>query len=71
MSSSRAASLRSALAERVVIADGAMGSMLQGVDLTLEDFAANFDDIEVPEGRLSEADMSRAVDGFMNAFDTQ
>jgi 5-methyltetrahydrofolate--homocysteine methyltransferase len=38
MSSSRAASLRKALAERVVISDGAMGSMLQGVDLTLEDF---------------------------------
>ncbi|HEX4789296.1 MAG TPA: methionine synthase [Actinospica sp.] len=38
MSSSRAASLRKALTERVVIADGAMGSMLQGVDLTLEDF---------------------------------
>src|ERR1700731_2839141 len=38
MSSSRAASLRSALAERVVIADGAMGSMLQGVDLSREDF---------------------------------
>ena len=38
MSSSRAASLRKALSERVVIADGAMGSMLQGVDLTLEDF---------------------------------
>jgi len=38
MSSSRAASLRQALSERVVIADGAMGSMLQGVDLTLEDF---------------------------------
>jgi 5-methyltetrahydrofolate--homocysteine methyltransferase len=38
MSSSRAASLRQALTERVVIADGAMGSMLQGVDLTLEDF---------------------------------
>ncbi|HET9169538.1 MAG TPA: methionine synthase [Actinospica sp.] len=38
MSSSRAASLRQALTERAVIADGAMGSMLQGVDLTLEDF---------------------------------
>src|ERR1700748_758338 len=31
-------SLRAALAERVVIADGAMGSMLQGCPLTLEDF---------------------------------
>jgi len=31
-------SLRAALAERVVIADGAMGSMLQGAAVTLEDF---------------------------------
>ncbi|HEU5418045.1 MAG TPA: methionine synthase [Streptosporangiaceae bacterium] len=31
-------SLRAALAERVVIADGAMGSMLQGCPVTLEDF---------------------------------
>lgn len=30
--------LRSTLSERVVIADGAMGTMLQEVDLTLEDF---------------------------------
>jgi 5-methyltetrahydrofolate--homocysteine methyltransferase len=33
-----AAALRSALAERVVVADGAMGTMLQGFDLTLDDF---------------------------------
>ena len=32
-------SLRAALAERLVIADGAMGSMLQGCPTTLEDFA--------------------------------
>jgi 5-methyltetrahydrofolate--homocysteine methyltransferase len=31
-------SLRAALSERVVIADGAMGSMLQGIPLTLDDF---------------------------------
>jgi 5-methyltetrahydrofolate--homocysteine methyltransferase len=31
-------SLRQALAHRVVIADGAMGTMLQAADLTLEDF---------------------------------
>ncbi len=30
--------LRATLSERVVIADGAMGTMLQGYDLTLEDF---------------------------------
>jgi len=31
--------LMSALTERVVVADGAMGTMLQSVDLTLDDFA--------------------------------
>src|SRR5258707_8547561 len=33
--------LRKALAERVVIADGAMGSMLQGSAATLDDFAGH------------------------------
>ena len=33
--------LRTALAERVVIADGAMGSMLQGSPATLDDFAGH------------------------------
>jgi 5-methyltetrahydrofolate--homocysteine methyltransferase len=33
-----AASLRHALAERVVVADGAMGTMLQAQDPTLDDF---------------------------------
>ncbi|MFN8168807.1 MAG: methionine synthase [Candidatus Nanopelagicales bacterium] len=35
---SRAAALRHALATRVVVADGAMGTMLQAHDLTLDDF---------------------------------
>ena len=34
-----AAALRAALASRVVIADGAMGTMLQASDATLDDFA--------------------------------
>ena len=34
----RATALRAALATRVVVADGAMGTMLQGFDLSLEDF---------------------------------
>src|SRR3984957_14842922 len=34
----RSVALRGALAERIVIADGAMGTMLQAVDLTMEDF---------------------------------
>ncbi|MFF0475712.1 methionine synthase [Streptomyces sp. NPDC004284] len=37
-SRNRAASLREALASRVVVADGAMGTMLQAQDPTLEDF---------------------------------
>lgn len=37
-SSARAAALRQALATRVVVADGAMGTMLQAQDPTLEDF---------------------------------
>jgi 5-methyltetrahydrofolate--homocysteine methyltransferase len=34
----RAVALRGALAERVVIADGAMGTMLQASDVTPDDF---------------------------------
>jgi 5-methyltetrahydrofolate--homocysteine methyltransferase len=34
----RAGALRAALAERVVVADGAMGTMLQASDATIEDF---------------------------------
>ena len=34
-----ASSLLDALAERVVVADGAMGTMLQAADLSLDDFA--------------------------------
>ena len=37
-SRSRSAALREALATRVVVADGAMGTMLQAQDPTLEDF---------------------------------
>src|ERR1700722_843824 len=37
--SERAAALRAALAARVIIADGAMGTMLQASDATLDDFA--------------------------------
>ena len=36
--SSRSDLFRSALAERVLVADGAMGTMLQAADLTLDDF---------------------------------
>ncbi|MFH8572073.1 homocysteine S-methyltransferase family protein, partial [Streptomyces sp. NPDC017993] len=37
-SSSRVESFREALATRVVVADGAMGTMLQAQDPTMEDF---------------------------------
>src|SRR5690606_240793 len=38
MLTARAQSLKSALASRVVVADGAMGTMLQAAELTLADF---------------------------------
>ncbi|MEV6204935.1 homocysteine S-methyltransferase family protein, partial [Streptomyces sp. NPDC051771] len=38
MTASRATALREALAERVVVADGAMGTMLQAQEPTLADF---------------------------------
>ncbi len=38
MLTARAASFKNALATRVVVADGAMGTMLQEADLTLDDF---------------------------------
>jgi len=37
----RAAALRSALTERVVVADGAMGTMLQASDATIDDFGGH------------------------------
>jgi len=39
MTAPTAAGLRKALTERVIVADGAMGTMLQAHDLTLDDFA--------------------------------
>ena len=59
MSSSRAASLRQALSERVVIADGAMGSMLQGIELTLEDFQGHEGCNEILN--VSRPDVVRAI----------
>ena len=38
MLTARAAALKSAIASRVVVADGAMGTMLQAADLSLDDF---------------------------------
>jgi methionine synthase I (cobalamin-dependent) len=49
----RAAALRSALASRVVISDGAMGTMIQASDATLDDFEGHEGCNEVLNGRTS------------------
>ena len=36
--------------------------------LTLEDFAADFSKVELPEGPLSEGDLSRAVESFIDSL---
>src|SRR5262245_27715827 len=59
-------SLRKALAERVVIADGAMGSMLQGSAATLDDFAGHEGCNEILN--LTRPDIVRAVhDAYLAA----
>jgi 5-methyltetrahydrofolate--homocysteine methyltransferase len=58
--------LRNALAERVVIADGAMGSMLQASAATLEDFAGHEGCNEILN--VTRPDIVRAVhDGYLAA----
>ncbi|HEY3906546.1 MAG TPA: methionine synthase [Streptosporangiaceae bacterium] len=57
-------SLRDALAERVIIADGAMGSMLQGSDATLDDFAGHEGCNEILN--ITRPDVVRSVhDGYL------
>src|SRR5215469_3291975 len=59
-------SLRAALAERVVVADGAMGSMLQSSAATLDDFAGHEGCNEILN--LTRPDIVRAVhDGYLAA----
>src|ERR1022692_1788984 len=59
-------SLRTALAERVVIADGAMGSMLQGSAATFDDFAGYEGCNEILN--VTRPDIVRAVhDGYLAA----
>ncbi len=59
-------SLRTALTERVVIADGAMGSMLQGSAATLDDFAGHEGCNEILNS--TRPDIVRAVhDGYLAA----
>src|SRR5215472_15996425 len=58
--------LRAALAERVVIADGAMGSMLQGSAVTIDDFAGHEGCNEVLN--ITRPDIVRSVhDGYLAA----
>ena len=58
--------LRAAIAERVVIADGAMGSMLQGSAATLDDFAGHEGCNEILN--ITRPDIVRAVhDGYLDA----
>jgi 5-methyltetrahydrofolate--homocysteine methyltransferase len=60
------AALRSALGERVVIADGAMGSMLQGSAVTIDDFAGHEGCNEVLN--ITRPDIVRAIhDGYLDA----
>ena len=58
--------LRTALAERVVIADGAMGSMLQGSPATLDDFAGHEGCNEILN--VTRPDIVRSVhEGYLDA----
>ncbi|MFD1499506.1 methionine synthase [Streptosporangium lutulentum] len=60
------ASLRAALSERVLVADGAMGTMLQAQDPTMEDFQGNEGCNEVLN--VSRPDIVRAVhDAYLEA----
>src|SRR6516165_11012571 len=62
----RAAALRAALAERVVIADGAMGTMLQASAATLDDFDGHEGCNEILN--ITRPDIVRAVhDGYLDA----
>src|SRR5215469_14025643 len=59
-------SLRAALAERVVIADGAMGSMLQSSAATIDDFAGHEGCNEILN--VTRPDVVRAIhDGYLAA----
>ena len=60
------ASLRAAIAERVVIADGAMGSMLQSTPTTLDDFDGHEGCNEVLN--VTRPDIVRSIhDGYLAA----
>jgi 5-methyltetrahydrofolate--homocysteine methyltransferase len=59
-------SLRSVMGERLLVADGAMGSMLQGTPLTLDDFAGHEGCNEILN--VTRPDVVRAIhDGYLDA----
>src|ERR1700735_1481469 len=61
-----AAALRAALSERVIIADGAMGSMLQVSEATLDDFDGHEGCNEILN--VTRPDIIRAIhDGYLDA----
>jgi 5-methyltetrahydrofolate--homocysteine methyltransferase len=65
-SPSQPRTLRAALAERLVIADGAMGSMLQGCPTTLDDFAGYEGCNEILN--VTRPDIVRSIhDGYLEA----
>ncbi len=62
----RGPTLRAAVAERLVIADGAMGSMLQGSPITLDDFAGLEGCNEILN--VTRPDIVRSIhDGYLDA----
>jgi 5-methyltetrahydrofolate--homocysteine methyltransferase len=62
----RGPALRAAIAERLVIADGAMGSMLQGTPTTLDDFAGLEGCNEILN--VTRPDIVRSIhDGYLDA----
>ena len=62
----RAESLRSTLAQRVVVADGAMGTMLQASSATLSDFDGHEGCNEILN--ITRPDIVRSVhDGYLEA----
>src|SRR5258708_14055708 len=62
----RRAALRAAIGERLLVADGAMGSMLQGCPTTLDDFAGHEGCNEILN--VIRPDIVRSVhDGYLEA----
>src|SRR5487761_1006857 len=62
----RRSALRAAIGERLLVADGAMGSMLQGCPTTLDDFAGHEGCNEILN--VTRPDIVRAIhDGYLDA----